>query len=255
MNYGKTVKAWSAGLIFSVATSFASAGPIATMDLKYQGFSIGSKTGWIYKDSDEHTVEQHVAAGMFKFSVSGYEGADPLSLSSKTVLDAFCVDINTALEQSSFVKYSLLEADHYFNDSSIVDRIGRLYTGYRGLVTDKASSAAFQLALWEIINEDAGELTLFENFEHSFHSTPFDSAQKIANPWLASLSEQENNFNLFVLSSEMVAGGDEGEKRSQDLLVFSPSSPVPVPEPGTLALLALGICGLLLRKASKRSKD
>lgn len=246
MNYGKMVKVWSTGLILSVATSFASAGPIATMDLKFGGFSVGSETGWIFNDSDEH----HVAAGMFNFSVSSYEGANPLSLSSSSALDAFCVDINTDLEQYSPVKYSLMEAGKYF-DGNRVEQIGRLYTGYGDLVNDAAHSAAFQLALWEIINEDNEYLSLFERPEDSFDSTAFDSAQKVANGWLNTLSDQENNFNLFVLSSDTL-NDDSEKKMSQDLLVFSPNSPVTVPEPGTLALLALGICALLLRKKARR---
>lgn len=254
MNYGKKVKAWSAGLIFSVATSFASAGPIATMDLKFGSdgikFPEGYRTGTITKETSDGTNQSRVAAGMFRFSVNNIQGDTPFPLSSNDVLDAFCVDIDTPLDQYNTVSYSLLSATDYFQNSRKVNLMSSLYTGFGGdEVKDSRTSAAFQLALWEIINENTEQLSLSDG---SFTSTDFTDAKEAANGWFTGLGDIVSGFNLFVLESDSDA---DGNKLSQDLLVFSPAPPVKVPEPGTLALLALGICGLVLRKASKRSKD
>jgi PEP-CTERM motif len=253
MNYGKTVKAWSAGLIFSVATSFASAGPIATMTLDFQddaangGFPEGSRTGQI------SGVDGRVRAGMFRFAVAeaNFSDSAPFQLSTNDVLDAFCVDINTYLAYGP-TQYSLVRADDYFDDpdSTVVNRIGQLYSGYNKVINTPDNSAAFQLALWEIINETGADLSLSGNQQGSFAASEFGSALGLANEWLEKLDDFDNDYNLFVLKS----GSDGDHKLSQDLLVYSPA-PVKVPEPGTLALLALGICGLLLRKKSGRTKE
>ena len=209
MNYGKAVKVWSAGLIFSVAASFVSAGPIATMDLTYKGVSEGSRSGWIYNDDDS----AEVAAGMFGFHVENVIGDDPLSLKTHEVLDAFCVDITTNLQTSGSIKYSLVEAGQYFGNADKADKIGRLYTAFSGSINGSdggVTSAAFQLALWEIINEtlvnDKGEQVLFLS-NGSFSSTAFknsndtSSARSIADDWMTGLGSIVNGFDMFVLES------------------------------------------------------
>lgn len=246
MNNGKMLKAWSAGIVLSTAAAFASATPV-TMDLDYLGFPEQSRNGTITNDSNSMSV----AAGMFRFSVSNVEGNSPFSLSSNDVIDAFCVDIDTYLDTNNIVSYSLQDAGSYFGDANKVDQIGRLYTGFESSVIGADRSAAFQLALWEIINEDGSVLDLTQG---SFSSSQFTSARSIAGDWLGSLTGFQNNYQLYVLSSELI-GSTEGLKKSQDLLLFSPKPPVKVPEPGTIALLALGIFGLILRKKFGRAKD
>ena len=241
-------------LIFWAAASFASAGPIATMDLTFgpggDKFPEGYETGKITNVTSDGTKVSSVAAGMFRFSVSNIQGTTPFPLSSSDVLDAFCIDIGTSLDQYSTVSYSLMSATDYFQDSRKVNLMSSLYTGFGGEeVKDSRTSAAFQLSLWEIINENNDKLSLSDG---SFTSTDFIEGKATANRWFTALGGIENGFDLFVLKSESDVNG---KKLSQDLLVFSPAPPVKVPEPGTLALLALGICGLVLRKASKRSKD
>ncbi|SFR40189.1 PEP-CTERM protein-sorting domain-containing protein [Marinobacter gudaonensis] len=241
-------KAWrslGAGLMLAGAATFAQAVPL-TMDLDFEGFSKGYKSGTITDDGSSMSVR----AGMFQFDVSNVSGSSSFSISSNDVLEAFCVDIDTYLDTENIVSYTLLGAGDYFGDAGKVDRIGRLYTGYESAVTDAKSSAAFQLALWEIINEDSASMNLYN--DGTFKSSWFDSARGLANGWLGSLDSLQNGYSLYVLSS---ATDEQQRKLSQDLLVFSPKPPVLVPEPGTLALLALGIVGLILRKASRRSRD
>ncbi|SNC74375.1 PEP-CTERM protein-sorting domain-containing protein [Marinobacter sp. es.048] len=247
MNNRKMLKAWSAGILLSTASTFASATPV-TMDLDYTGFPEGYQGGTITNDGNATNVR----AGMFRFSVSNLQGTSPFPLSADDVIDAFCVDIDTYLDTTNTISYSLEDAGTYFGDANKVDQIGRLYTGFESLVSGADRSAAFQLALWEIINEDAGSLDLSNG---SFSSSAFDSARGIGEGWLGSLNGFENNYQLYVLSSELLESNGGLEKKSQDLLVFSPKPPVKVPEPGTLALLALGIFGLVLRKKAGPKKN
>jgi hypothetical protein len=249
MNNGKMFKAWSAGIVLMTVSAFAGATPL-TMDLKYSGFPDGSRGGTIIDDG----TGTNVRAGMFRFSVSNVQGTSPIQISSGDVLDAFCVDIHTYLDTTNVVGYSLLSATSYFSDVDKVDQIGKLYTGFESSVRDSGNagySAAFQLALWEIINEKTSELSLTGG---SFASHAFVDARGIAGEWLGSLDNFQNNYDLFVLSSDLT-GVDDVTKKSQDLLVFSPKSPAKVTEPGTLALLALGIGGLVLRRKAGRAKS
>ena len=257
MNYGKAVKVWSAGLIFSVATAVASAGPIATMDLDFQnneknGFPEGYRNGTI----NYGNKSADVSAGMFRFSVNNFvntSGNAPLNISSASVLDAFCIDIHTSLAYGS-TGYSLVTADQYFKNSpaGTSDRVGQLYSRAYGSVSGSQTSAAFQLALWEIVTETEDNTGPFLGNGFFDASDNFGGAKSTAEIWLTNLDSYVSGFDLFVLSS---ATDENGKKLSQDLLVVSPTPPVKVPEPGTLALLALGIFALVLRKASGRAKD
>lgn len=249
MNNGKMLKAWSAGIVLTTLSAFASAAPL-TMDLKYSGFPEGSRDGKIIDEGNGTNVR----AGMFRFSVSNVQGTSPIQISAGDVLDAFCVDIHTYLDTTNVVGYSLQSATSYFSDLNRVDQIGKLYTGFESSVRESRNagySAAFQLALWEIINENTSGLSLTGG---SFTSHPFVDAQGIAEGWLGSLDNFQNDYNLFVLSSDLT-GVDDVTKKSQDLLMFSPKSPAKVTEPGTLALLALGIGGLVLRRKAGRAKS
>ncbi|MFE8070026.1 PEP-CTERM sorting domain-containing protein [Marinobacteraceae bacterium S3BR75-40.1] len=214
--------------------SSVQAAPV-TVDLKYTGFSIGAQGGSITNDGSSLN---DIGAGMFGFEVSNPQGDSPIAWNS--TLEAFCVQIDTMLDANQ-TTYILDGADSYFGDAATVDQIGRLYTGYHDDVTDSLRSAAFQLALWELINEDDNSLLLGSG---SFNSTKFGGARGLANTWLAGLENIENAFDLYVLKTDPT-------DLSQDLLVFSPQPPHKVSEPGTLALLGLAIVAFGLRHKAR----
>jgi len=227
------------------------------MDLDFQntvenGFPEGYRNGTI----NYGNKSAYVSAGMFRFSVDNFvntSGNAPLSISSASVLDAFCVDIHTSLAYGS-TGYSLWTAGEYFSNSQsgTSERVGQLYSGAFGSVSDRDSSAAFQLALWEIVTETESKPGPFLDDGFFDVSDQFGDSKSTAEGWLAELDTYQSKFDLFVLAS---ATDENGKKLSQDLLVVSPKPPVKVPEPGTLALLALGICGLVLRKKAGRMKE
>ena len=218
-------------LATSLWASQLQAAPI-TVDLDYTGFTTGSRTGRLY---DNTFGNRNVRAGLFGFDVTGSTGTLPWDWSDR--LEAFCVEIGITLSHDP-VTYTMNSAADYFNDVSQVDLIGRLYTGYRDKVIDGLTSAAFQLALWEVVNETGNALDLFGG---SFRTNSFGSARGQAQSWLGSLDGIVNQYSLHVLESP----------DSQDLLVFSPDTPT-IAAPASLGLLSLGLSVLGLRFRRRR---
>lgn len=135
-------------------------------------------------------------------------------------VDAFCIDVTNLLRTGTYDERSTEEVDRAW--AARFELAGRLYDHYYHQATDGHSSAAFQLALWAIVNDST-----------TSQSGYFSGARTLANTWLASLSGLRSlgNYELTVLEPFSPVA-------NQRLLTA-----VNVPEPGSLMLLGLGVMG------------
>jgi hypothetical protein len=189
-----------ASLLLSTATSASPIG-VTGFGMKYSGAPTGSVS---YDNAITNTV---------------YAGEIRLATSDGPV-DAFCIDVTNRLRTGTFDTRS---TDQYASSwDTRFELAGRLYDHYYHQATNGLTSAAFQLALWAIVNDSGAS-----------QSTYFAGARTLANTWLTSLSSLGSlgNYRLTVLEPISPIA-------NQRLLTA-----VNVPEPGGLLLLGLGVLG------------
>jgi hypothetical protein len=201
-----------------------------TVDLRYTGFVDGYTNGYLYDSaSPSHLIGNrsslYVSAGLFGFNVLGSTG----DMEWGSRVEAFCVQTGIALNTGSTIQYSVVNAGDYFSAGQL-GAIQSLYGNYHESLGSTATNVAFQLGLWEIMNETTSSLGMTNG---TFTTSTFGTARSTADSWLAGLGDFVGQFNMYVLTAA----------NSQDLLVITPK-PIGVPEPGALALLGIGLLAL-----------
>ncbi len=147
-----------------------------------------------------------------------------------TTLVAYCIDLFDFLVMADF---GLLDP---------IDRVRNglqgLYTNHYASVVDQATSASFQLAVWEIVYEESGGYGLGAGI---FSSTTGGAVATTANAWLSDLAFETAGYDLTFWDGN----ASESDRASQDLVS---ATPVPVPAAAGLLLLALGGLGAVGRR-------
>lgn len=150
---------------------------------------------------------------------------------------SYCVDLSQTFSWGSSFAVTPYSAATFFG-STRADAMNRLYTQHFTEVDTITESAAFQLALWEIVQEGTSSYSL-TNGNGSFYvvsTASGGSAVSLANTWLSGLaSGPTGGYQLTVLHSAT----------KQDQLM-----PTPIPEPETYAMMlaGLGLLGLAARR-------
>jgi hypothetical protein len=144
---------------------------------------------------------------------------------------AWCVDIFQPTNFGETVNdYTLTTGVAAFG-AARSDSLGRLATLALGQVNNAATSGAFQLALWELVNEISGNpLSLTANNFRAGSVT--NGSATTAQGWLNGIGNVTSQYTVSVWQS----------RSRQDLVVFER---VPVPEPGSLALAVVGLAMVL----------
>lgn len=236
------LKAWLGAAASAVLLN---ASPAAAQDvLRYNGPWFGSYSGtYAIHDTAPTALSMNVSAGAFRMT----DMTGP-TLAAGTSFMAWCVDIYHLLNTSSSGStYTRQTGSEFFGSASpTVGRLERLAsyvvasdgnaatTRLETALTGSVQSAAFQLAVWEIVNEASGSRNV--NSGDFYVTSGTSSARSLANTWLA---------NSAGFSSSQVLSVWAGPNSTQDLAVFAP-----IPEPETYAMLlaGLGLMGFIARR-------
>jgi hypothetical protein len=170
--------------------------------------------------------------------------ADP---NRQNAFQSFCVDIFSSF---SFVVDSIdTMMPATIISSAVAADLGRLYTNHHAEIDSRYSSkdneSAFQLAVWEIVNEGASGTNSYDLTDGAFKAT--GTGDGLAQLWLSELgvpSASDYVANIWTVQSMLT----KGKGYAQDVVVFAP---VPEPQAYAMMLVGLGLLGFSARRKNR----
>jgi hypothetical protein len=178
-----------------------------------------------------HTIG--FAAGSQTFGISGlgnvYTGGFHGTWNSQDIT-FWCIE----LEQHFYFgqNYTEYESSEAGPSDAVMIQLGQLFTeAFKESLNDAEHSAAFQLAIWEIIRDGGGTPDLFAGTFSISNTFGHTGTVTLAQTWLANLGQPSDKYDLFLLRS----------RSHQDFVTFGfPLQRADVPEPAPFALIAIG---------------
>ena len=195
------------------------AAPAHAENVTFSGFADGSKSVNYKLSAPNISVQGSANAGGFDTSVNG--GASFVS---------YCIDLYQTIGfNTPYNGYSeVLGSAYNFANTNANSDLAKLFSAGH-LVNDSKTSAAFQIAVWEIAYESSGLYDLSSGAaKFSGGSAGTSGALTLASGWLASLASVAD-VDIHVLKSG----------QHQDMVYAAP-----VPEPSTYALMLAGLAGV-----------
>ncbi|MEK6642374.1 MAG: PEP-CTERM sorting domain-containing protein [Planctomycetota bacterium] len=158
-----------------------------------------------------------------------------------TTLNVHAGQINIKIDSTPFVAFCV-DMDHSIKSdwlagsdpvASITGGVAAayLYDTFKAGVTDNIKGAALQIAIWEVVDDFGGSLSLANG------DFKFSTAGDILNQANAYLAAIPGNLAGYITNSYVLKSG--WDPRSQNLIV---------PEPGTLIALMLGLPLFVMRR-------
>lgn len=198
-------------------------------------------TGTNWHDGSTVTgLHEYAGAGGFKtYNLT----ADP---SKQNAFQSFCVDIFSSFG-FSVTSNDTLQPATVISSKAAAD-LGLLYSNHHAQIDSTSSSAvnesAFQLAVWEIVNEQSVGYDLSGgDFKAS------GTGASLAQQWLSELTGNYQN-SRYTASIWTVDSMISGRGYAQDVVVFTA---VPEPETYAMMLVGLGLLGFSARRKRQQA--
>ena len=224
-------------VVLAAAALFGSA-PAVGDTLRYDGAWFGSYYESFTLHDSTPPLTLGASAGAFRMTPTNPAGNSFM---------AWCVDIYHRLNTGSVSYVSTSAAG--FLGGVVTERLERLASyvvsndgnaasnTLQSSLTGSFQSAAFQLAVWEIVNEGvASTLNVNSGDFYVTGNTSTLAVRDRANEWLAGSGEWARTQALSVWA---------GPNSTQDLAVFAP---IPEPETYAMILAGLGLMGFIARR-------
>lgn len=182
--------------------------------------------------------------GMNAIGVSIYEVASANNSTEKYY--AYCIQPTVDYKANS---------NYAINSNFVINApVRQLFeSAYAGSLTDSTKEKAFQLALWELQNDDgnlrAGNMSFAQN--DGGHDVAIDAAVNMAEQMLATAANFKvttEHYNYLVFES----GVDSAD--SQRLLGVSAIAAVPEADTWAMMAVGMGLVGLVGRRKQKNEK-